>query len=811
MTQGNDSTSFTNQVVGTTSDDQIITDENDAVEHDKINGNAGSDTIATGDGTDLAAGDMVGNEWQFVDGKWTYNPAAIVDNGDSAHIAYDDVISTGNGDDVLLGNGGDDELYGGAGADTINAGRDSDTAYGGDGDDIVNLEWGADTGEGGAGADTVNAGDDDDLVYGDFQNDNLLQVSEASKVATTFSQFADAGDWTVNQDGLMTMTQTIPTDAAETYTISFELAANMGNGATSGSVEVLWNGEVVGEVTVETGVYEKHEIEVPGLGGDGELTFREVSGSATTSVDIDTSGPIFSYDKTMTFGDQDVDVAAFAPGQAKLYQVINGQLNVFDPATETYEAVGDGTGLGVNAVGFNVEDDMIYGIAKVAGTDALGNPVSVSDLVAMDAEGNAYRVGDSPVADFVGDFDDSGNLWTFDSSLGRATMIDVDNLDANGDPVAINYDLPADLMTGNVYDLAYNSDENVFYAVQAPNTNGGQGAVHRIDISEVPNGGEASISSLPITGTIMDDGIDPGMARGAYGAVFMDGDGNLYYGLNKGDHDLDGSTGVSGGIYKVNMDWEGGAAVSEFMADAPTTGRNDGAVDPRSTDAFAEIDVTTDVLIRNPEVAPQSGGDDDLRGGDGNDEMYGGGGDDLMHGGNDDDMLMGDSGNDKAFGGQGDDVVQGGFGADTIAGGDGSDQLSGGDGNDFASGGAGDDLVQGGAGADKLIGGAGSDTIESGAGNDHMWGGNWSADGGQDTFIVSAGGGKDMIHDFEANHDIIDLSSYGIDYDDLQGIMTDKGWATEIDLSQLTGGEANDKILLKAVDPDELDESNFLL
>ncbi len=68
-----------------------------------------------------------------------------------------------------------------------------------------------------------------------------------------------------------------------------------------------------------------------------------------------------------------------------------------------------------------------------------------------------------------------------------------------------------------------------------------------------------------------------------------------------------------------------------------------------------------------------------------------------------------------------------------------------------------------------------------------------------------------MIHDFEANHDVIDLSSYGIDYDDVAAVMSDKGWATEIDLSQLTGGQSNDKILLKSVDIADLDEDNFLL
>ncbi len=92
-----------------------------------------------------------------------------------------------------------------------------------------------------------------------------------------------------------------------------------------------------------------------------------------------------------------------------------------------------------------------------------------------------------------------------------------------------------------------------------------------------------------------------------------------------------------------------------------------------------------------------------------------------------------------------------------------------------------------------------------------MWGGNWWKDGASDTFIVSAGSGKDMINDFETHNDQIDLSSYGLEFSDLKNLITDKGWATEIDLSGLDGASSNDKVILKSVGPDDLDESNFIL
>ncbi len=491
--------------------------------------------------------------------------------------------------------------------------------------------------------------------------------------------------------------------------------------------------------------------------------------------------------------------------------MIDGQLKVFDTATNTYDDAGPSTGLKINAIGFNVEDDLIYGIAKKDGVDALGNPVSKTDVVMVDADGQAYRVGEGTNGDFVGDFDDSGNLWTFNSSANRVTKIDVDNLDADGNPIITNYDLPNDLMKGNIYDIAYDSKNDVFYGVKPPAANGQPGEVVCIDVSKVAEGGEPGYMSVDITGTLFDGEMSAGMSKGAYGAVFLDGDGNLYYGLNNGDHDLDGSTGAQGAIYKVNVDWEDGTAYSEFMAESERTGSNDGAVDPRAPDAFAEVDAEAPFLIRNPEVVSITGGNDDLRGGDGNDLMYGGGGDDKLHGGNDDDTLHGDSGNDTINGGTGNDTMFGGTGDDKILGGDGNDALSGDDGKDYLNAGIGDDNIDGGAGNDKIVGGAGNDVITGGAGDDHMWGGNWWKDGANDTFVISAGSGKDMIHDFETNNDQIDLSSYGLEFSDVQNLMSDKGWATEIDLSGLEGASDGDKLILKSVDMDDLDESNFIL
>ncbi|SLN21911.1 RTX-I toxin determinant A from serotypes 1/9 [Pseudoruegeria aquimaris] len=784
---------------------------------DRLLGGQGDDSLDGGDGNDLAAGDYVGSEWELVDGVWVYHPDRVISNPDWNTLDpfdtnYNDTITTGAGEDVLLGNRGNDRLDAGAGDDLINAGSGVDTAYGREGDDVLNLESGNDTGYGGAGADIVNAGDGDDLVYGDSGAVNLIADAITGSKPQTFEQHAQQGGWAL-RDGAagQEMVRSIETNAGETYELSFDLAANLSAGATSGTVEILWNGAVVDTVSTTSGAYQTHSVQVEGTGGPGELSFRIVQDPAEAGPEIDMSGPIYSYDKTMQFGGQEVSVEAFAPGQAKLYQVIDGQLKVFDPATETYADAGPPTGIKINATGFNVEDDLIYGVARSTGVDALGRTTSPPDLVALDAKGNFYRVGEAPFSDYVGDFDSSGNLWSFNSSLNRVAKIDVDSLDADGNPEVTVYDLPNDLLKGQIFDIAYSAKDDCFYAVQAPSRNGGNGELHRIDLSEVGSGGEPQITTIPIAGTLFGDTMQSGMVKGAYGAVFLDGDGNLFFGLNKGDHDLDASTGAEGGVYQVHYDFNTGYAYNEFKSTAQTTNSNDGAVDPRSVDPFAEVDTESPILLKDPSVVSLAGGNDDLRGGDGDDVMFGEAGDDKLHGGSGDDELSGGEGNDKILGGTGNDSLDGGSGDDKLMSGGGHDTVEGGAGNDYIHAGGGDDVIDGGAGADKIVGGAGSDVISGGAGNDHLWGGNWAADGSSDTFVVARGGGSDMVHDFESGHDVVDLSDYGLSYEQLQGLMEDQGWATVIDLSSIEGGPPGDKLILKSVSIDDLDESNFIL
>lgn len=804
------------EVIGTKVNDEIIDGfagddgtvmDTTAPEAIKSNGLEGDDIIITEDTNDLAAGDMVGDEWSFIDGEWVYDQGAVVVSDYGMAYSYDDVIVTGQGNDVLLGNGGNDHLDAGAGDDRINAGRGDDVAFGGTGNDRINLENGNDVAEGGHGDDVINAGAGDDVVYGDNKDDDLLESSSSS--STTFDGLAEGGAWTMtDKDGQSQISQSASTVAGETYTISFDLAANFGGGHAAGAVEVIWNGEVVDTVEVTTGGFETFEVEVVSTGDEGELSFVAVTPEGETEYDF--TGPVISYETDVIIGGEEITVDAFAPGQAKLYQVIDGQLNVFDVEGQEYVAVGDNPGFKINSVGFNIEDNLIYGVAKTTGVDALGNAVKSSDIVMIDAKGEAYLIGDGYYGDYVGDFDNQGNLWTFHSALNRLSVVDVDQLDADGNPTIEHFHFPNGMFGDRTYDIAFNAADDAFYAVIAPGANGQSGKVVKIDVSGVLNGGTPTFSELAITGTLIDGEMHHGMAKGAYGAVFMDGQGNLYFGLNKGDHDLDRDTGTQGAIYKVNMDWDEGQAYAIFMSEAPSTSSNDGAVDPQSSDAFAEVDADAAVLLTNPTLTLTNGGNDKLNGGNGNDEMYGNGGDDILNGAAGDDVLSGDQGDDLVNGGTGNDTLSGGTGDDRVIGKSGDDTLFGDEGQDYLNGGIGDDTLNGGAGVDKIVGGTGSDIIEGGAGDDNLWGGHWTGDNKVDTFVFKAGSGKDYVHDFEAGTDLIDLSSYGVSFDEVAAVSTDLGWATIIDLQDLTGGVADDRIVLKSVDLDDLSADSFI-
>ena len=191
-------------------------------------------------------------------------------------------------------------------------------------------------------------------------------------------------------------------------------------------------------------------------------------------------------------------------------------------------------------------------------------------------------------------------------------------------------------------------------------------------------------------------------------------------------------------------------------------------------------------------------GDDVLKGNQGQDYLYGEDGDDIGHGGSGADRIFMGVGNDIAKGYKGNDVIYGGEGKDALYGYAHGDRLYGGEGDDGLWGGNGNDRLFGGSGADTLVGGSGADVISGGNGNDTLTGGS-----GDDIFRFNVDSGSDLISDFHAGDDeidVIDFSALGITFSDLTVIQ--QGSSTLISTPDA------DSVLLLGVLPDEL-VSNF--
>ncbi len=136
----------------------------------------------------------------------------------------------------------------------------------------------------------------------------------------------------------------------------------------------------------------------------------------------------------------------------------------------------------------------------------------------------------------------------------------------------------------------------------------------------------------------------------------------------------------------------------------------------------------------------------------GNDTVIGSADSELILGNEGQDSISGGAGNDTLLGGKDNDFVDGGIGNDSIRGDANEDIIRGGDGNDSLFGGKGNDQLFGDAGDDFLSGDQGNDTLTGGLGNDR--------------FVLSAGGGLDIITDFGNGSDFIQVPA-GVNISDI--------------------------------------------
>lgn len=150
--------------------------------------------------------------------------------------------------------------------------------------------------------------------------------------------------------------------------------------------------------------------------------------------------------------------------------------------------------------------------------------------------------------------------------------------------------------------------------------------------------------------------------------------------------------------------------------------------------------------------------------------------------------------------GAGRDEVNGSGGNDTVVGGSGADTVMGNNGADKVVGGGGADRVSGGAGNDRVIGGGGRDTVDGGSGNDVLQGLN-----GDDTFVFSTG--SDLIKDFQANADTIDLDN-AVGISNFSDLVSNHMWERDGDV--IIRDAAGNRTFLQDTSMAELDSGDFV-
>jgi hypothetical protein len=161
-------------------------------DRDTVYGDAGNDTIRTGDDNDyIVGGDGHDNVDAGFDDDTIYGGA-----GDDTLVGNEgsDFVSGDGGNDLIYGglspafpdelnipdatdlrpDNGRDELYGGDGNDTIYGMDDDDTLYGDAGDDVLDGGIDDDVVYGGTGNDTITGGEGVDSLYGGDDRDTFI-------------------------------------------------------------------------------------------------------------------------------------------------------------------------------------------------------------------------------------------------------------------------------------------------------------------------------------------------------------------------------------------------------------------------------------------------------------------------------------------------------------------------------------------------------------------------------------------------------------------------------------------------------------
>jgi len=265
------------------------------------------------------------------------------------------------------------------------------------------------------------------------------------------------------------------------------------------------------------------------------------------------------------------------------FQMIDEEFKVLDVSTGTYTTVGAAGGA-INAIGYNVEDDFMYGIVdnQVPGTNPLGGLMRIKQDGTTELVANILNSDGDALNSVAGDFNLAGNLYV--RVLGgqsgdtpgthqQRNLFEIDVSEASGTVMATEISFGGDDFRNlTIADIVFIADH--FYAIA--------GETNQLAVWDMNN---LSTSLVNVSGwsygaTSAGSGTLP--TGQTFGAGWTDADGKLYLSNN-------GTAGtVQAAIWEI-QGFDTATPTAVWVTDSENTQRNDGGSCPTAINPFVDL------------------------------------------------------------------------------------------------------------------------------------------------------------------------------------------------------------------------------